>query len=200
MLPMKLRSLIVAVAIALAPFAFQAPLQAQVGLYLNPIAMRISNSTADKGTFSFLGSGSTSRIFYGPEFGGYYDFKTPYPFQAGLDMRDSIMHGNSAFLNNFLVGVRISGKPFNNQLKPYIEPVVGVGTSHAPETTIHVSKLEYGVYAGVDYQTHHHVDFRILELGYGSVTTASSETIGGTAAIPAATIFSLSTGLVFRFP
>ena len=197
---MNLRSLIVVVASALAPATLIAPAQAQVGLFLNPIAQRISLSTADKGTFAFLGTGTTSRFFYGPEFGAYYDFKTPYPFHAGFEMRDSIMHGNDAALNNFLVGVRISGKPFSSPLKPYVEPVVGVGTSHAPATTIRVSKVEYGVYAGVDYETHHHLDFRLVELGYGSVTTASSETIGGTAAVPAATVLSLSAGLVFRFP
>ena len=197
---MKLRSLIVIVAAALAPVVIHAPLRAQTGLYLNPIAMRISNSTADKGTFAFLGQNGTSQMFYGPEFGGYYDFKTPYPFRAGLDLRDSIMHGNNALLNNFLVGIRISGKPFGNALKPYIEPVVGVGSSRAPSTTIKVNKVEYGAYAGLDYETHHHVDFRLIEIGYASLTTASSETIGGTDIIPPSTILSVSVGLIFRFP
>jgi hypothetical protein len=197
---MKLRSLIVALAVTFAAAAFHAPLHAQTGLYLNPLAMRISNSTADHGTFAFLGQNSTSQMFWGPQFGAYYDFKTPYAFKAGLDMRDSIMHGSGAFLNNFLVGLRISGKPFKRPFKPYLEPMVGVGTSRAPFTAIRVSKGEYGVYAGIDYETHHHVDFRLVEVGYSSLITASSETIGGSDIIPSADIFSVSTGLIFRFP
>jgi hypothetical protein len=193
---MKLRSLIIAVAVAIAPVA----IHAQTGLYLNPIAMRITNSTADHGTFAFLGNGSTSAMFYGVNMGGYYDFKTPYRFKAGLDVRDSVLHSNDAFLNNFLVGVRFSGKPFNNGWKPYIEPVIGAGSSRAPATTLRVTKFEYGLYGGLDYATHHHIDFRAIELGYSGLRTASSQTIGNSATIPAAQIFTISTGLVFRFP
>jgi len=193
---MKLRSLIVVVAMTLAPVA----MHAQFGFYLNPQAMRITNSVGDKGTFAFLGQNNTSGMFWGENFGAYYDFKTPYPFHAGLDIRDSDMHGSGAALNNFLVGVRIAAKPFGNQLKPYIEPVVGVGSSKAPFTAIRVSKVEYGAYAGLDYETHHHIDFRMVEIGYTSLITASSETIGGSDIIPASNILSISTGLVFRFP
>jgi len=193
---MKLRSLIVALAVAIAPVA----IQAQTGLYVNPIAMRISNSTADHGTFAFLGSGGTSQMFYGVNMGGYHDFKTGYAFKAGLDVRDSVLHGNDAFLNNFLVGLRISGKPFKNNWKPYVEPVIGAGHSRAPHTTAAVTKFEYGVYAGLDYETHHHIDFRAIEIGYTGLRTASSQTIGNSAVIPAAQILSISTGLVFRFP
>lgn len=193
---MKLRSLIVAVAVAVAPIA----LHAQTGLYLNPIAQRISISTADHGTFAFLGDGVTSRMFYGVNMGAYHDFKTPYSFKAGLDVRDSVLHGNDALLNNFLIGVRISGKPFNNNWKPYIEPVIGAGTSRAPRTTLHVTKFEYGLYGGLDYTTQHHIDFRVVEIGYTGLRTASSQTIGVSASIPAASILSVSTGFVFRFP
>jgi len=194
---MKLRSLIVALAVAIAPVA----IHAQTGLYLNPIAMRISSSTADSGTFSFLGTGVKSRMFYGVNIGGYYDFKTPYAFHAGLDVHDSILHSNGASLNNFLVGVRFSGKPFHNTAwKPYVEPVIGAGTSEAPATNVHVTKFEYGIYGGLDYATHHHLDFRVLELGYSGLRTASSQTIGNSASIPAVGILTISSGFVFRFP
>jgi len=193
---MKLRSLIIAVAVAIAPVA----IHAQTGLYLNPIAMRVSNSTADHGTFAFLGNGSTAATFYGVNLGAYHDFKTPYAIKAGLDVRDSVLHANDAFLNNFLVGVRFSGKPFNNGWKPYLEPVIGAGSSRAPATTLRVTKFEYGLYGGLDYATHHHIDFRVVELGYSGLRTASSQTIGNSATIPAAQIFTISTGLVFRFP
>ncbi len=193
---MNVRSLIVGVLIAAAPIA----IHAQTGIYVNPIAMRISNSVADTGLYAFLGQNSTSAMFYGVNLGAYHDFRTPYPFKAGLDVRDSILHGSGAELNNFLVGVRFSGHPFANPLKPYIEPVVGAGTSRAPFTVLHVTRAEYGVYAGVDYETHHHIDFRLVEVGYSSLITASSETIGGLGTVPASNIITISTGLVFRFP
>jgi hypothetical protein len=195
---MKLRSLVVAVVLAVAPVVSHA----QTGLFLNPIAMRISNSTKDSGLFAFLGQNSTSHMFYGPEFGGYYDFKTPYAFKAGIELRDSIVHGGNASLNTFLMGVRISGKPFKKPWKPYIEPFIGAGTSEAPYTAIHVTKAQGGVFVGLDYETHHHIDFRAVEIGYSSLKTASSQTIGGNVntTIPASTILSFSTGLVFRFP
>ena len=193
---MKLRSLILAIAVAIAPVA----IQAQTGLYLNPVAMRVSNSTADHGTFAFLGNGGTSAMFYGVNMGAYHDFKTPYAFKAGLDVRDSILHSNDAFLNNFLVGVRFSGKPFHNNWKPYLEPVIGAGTSRAPATTLAVTKFEYGLLGGLDYSTHHHIDFRVVEVGYSGLRTASSQTIGNSAQIPAAQIITISSGFVFRFP
>ena len=49
---MKLQSLVVAVVLAVAPVVAHA----QTGLFLNPIAMRISNSTKDTGLFAFLAS------------------------------------------------------------------------------------------------------------------------------------------------
>ena len=46
-----------------------------------------------------------------------------------------------------------------------------------------------------------HVDFRVLEIGYGSLTTVSSADVGGggTLNIPAANQLSFSSGFVFRF-
>ena len=191
---MNVRSLIVGAAIAMAPIA----VQAQLGIYVNPIATRVSNSVADSGLYAFLGQNSKSAIFYGVNFGAYYDFKSSLPFHAGLDMRDSIQHGNGAALNQFLTGLRIS-KSFKH-LKPYIEPVDGAGTTRAPFTVLHVTRVEYGVLGGVDYTTHHHIDFRLFELGYTNLITASSETIGANATIPASDLITFSAGIVFRFP
>lgn len=194
---MKLCSFLVAAATSLSGAA----LHAQVGLYINPVAIRVSNSTADSGTFAFLGQNATSRFFWGVNFGGYYDVKKSDKFAIGGDVRDSILHGNNAGLNNFLVGLRIS-RPAPERFRPYLEPAVGVGTSRAPETTIHVSKVEYGIFAGVDYALGRHVDFRAFEIGYGGLTTASSETIGGSQSrtIPSATLLHFSSGFVFRIP
>jgi len=197
---MKLRSLVVVVGMALASVLVPMRAHAQTGLYINPIAMPITNSVADHGLYAFLGQYSTEATFWGVNFGGYHDFKTAYPFKVGLDIRDSILHGNSAKLNNFLFGVRLAGKPFSAPWKPYVEPVLGVGTSRAPYTVIHVNKFEYGVYGGLDYETKHHIDFRAIEIGYSKLITASSETIGGSDVIPTSTLYTVSTGFVIRFP
>lgn len=194
---MTLRTFAALAVVTLAP----AVAHAQVGIFVTPIAMRISNSTSDPGIYSFLGQNVKSRFFYGVNLGAYYDVKTPaLPVRVGAEIRDSILHANNASINNFNLGLRISGKPFHNAFKPYIEPFAGLGTTEAPNTAIHVSKGEYGVYGGLDYETRHHIDIRAIEVGYGSVVTASSETIGGSLTVPAATFFSISAGFVIRIP
>ncbi len=192
---MKFRLLATVVGLALTTVAAHA----QVGLYLNPIAIRVSNAKADTGPFAFLGENATSRVFYGVNFGGYYNFFHQGKTEAGLDVRDSIVHANNASLNSFLVGVRVATKPFARPLKPYVQASVGVGTSRAPTSLIRISKIQYGIYGGADYTLNRHVDFRIVEVGYGSLTTTSSTTVGGSGAIAASRLLSISTGLVFRF-
>ncbi|HEV2646045.1 MAG TPA: hypothetical protein VGU46_06745 [Acidobacteriaceae bacterium] len=178
-----------------------APEQGNFGLYLNPIAIRASNSYADSGPYAFLGEKSTSQVFYGYDLGGFYDFFHSGSLAAGFDVRLSDLHANNALLKSFLVGIRVSGQPSGRRIKPYIQVSVGEGTTKAPKSAIHVSKLDYGVFGGVDYRLARHVDFRALEIGYGSLTTVSTANVGagGTVAIPAATVLSFSSGLVFRF-
>ncbi|HUD21225.1 MAG TPA: hypothetical protein VMQ60_00120, partial [Acidobacteriaceae bacterium] len=101
---MKLRSI---AAVAVLIFATYAA-QAQVGLYFNPVAIRVSNSSADAGPFAFLGQNSTSQVFYGYDYGGYYDFLHSGSLSAGFDLRESDLHANNALLRSFMVGPRIS--------------------------------------------------------------------------------------------
>ena len=194
---MKLRSIAAVAVLALTVLAARA----QVGLYLNPVAIRVGNSSADAGSYAFLGQNSTSQVFYGYDFGGYYDFFHAGPIAAGIDVRESDLHANNAMLRSFLVGARVSAKPFTRPIKPYAQISVGVSTTKAPASTVHVSKFDYAVYGGVDYTLQKHIDFRVLEIGYGSLPTVSSADVGGggTLNIPAANQLSFSSGLVFRF-
>lgn len=196
---MKLRNIAVVVVLALATLAAHA----QVGLYLNPVAIRVSNSTPDVGPYAFLGQNSTSQVFYGFDLGGYYDFfhASTNSLTAGLDIRESDLHANNAMFKSFLVGARVSGKPFARPIKPYAQISIGVGTTKAPSSAIHLSKFDYALYGGADYTLHKHVDWRIFEIGYGSVTTVSSANVGGggTLAVPSSAQISFSSGLVFRF-
>ncbi len=193
---MKLRFLAPALALALTTIAAHA----QFGVYVNPVVSRISNSTADTGPFAFLGDGQKSQIFGGVDFGGYYDFAHYSKADVSVDMRDAIEHGNNASLNSFLVGLRLAAKPMAfGGIKPYAQFSVGAGRTRAPLTNAHVDRLQYGIFGGVDKAISKHVDWRIVEISYGSVTTISSQTFGGPTSIPAARVLGFSTGLVFRF-
>jgi len=193
---MKWKSLLVASALALSTVAAHT----QVGLYFNPIVSRISISTPDSGPFAFLGQNKTSRIFGGVMLGGYYEFSHQPKFDVGIDLRDEIEHGNSASLNSFLIGVRIVSQPLALGMKPYLQISGGEGRSSSPLSPVHVTKAEYGAFVGVDKRLGRHVDWRILELGYSSVTTMSSAIYDSSKSIPAAKMINASTGFVFRIP
>jgi hypothetical protein len=195
---MKFRLLAAIVACASTTIAAHAQ---AAGVYVNPIAYRISTSIPDTGAFAFLGSGKTSQMFYGISFGGYYQFAHQDKLDISIDLRDSIVHGNSASLNNFLVGPRVSVSPFSFPLHPYAQISVGVGTSRPPTNALHTSKVEFGAFAGADYKLNHRFDWRVIEVGYGSVQTISSSLVGAsTIAIPSARLLSFSTSFVLRFP
>jgi hypothetical protein len=179
------------------------PLAAQVdggGLYLNPVAIRITNSTADTGLFAFLGQNATSQMFYGINLGGYCDWKVTPKLDVGGDMRETIVHGNNASLDSFLVGVRVVDKPFKMPLRLFVEPAFGVGRSKSPYSPAHHSGLEVHIFAGADYRLQKYLDWRVAEIGYGSVPTINSSNFGNIASIPSSRLFSVTTGLVFRIP
>jgi hypothetical protein len=199
---MKLRLLVPTLALALLPLGFTSAAAAQgpVGLYFNPLVSRISNSKADTGPFAFLGDNNKSAIFGGIVFGGYYNFSHSPGFDIGIDVRDAIQHGNSASLNSFMVGPRIAFKPKAFGLSPYAQLSVGSGRSVSPYSPAPTTKLEYVVSGGLDKSLNRHVDFRVIEIGYGSVTTVSSSVHNGGTSIPAARVLNFSTGFVFRLP
>src|SRR5271154_4560271 len=122
-----------------------------VGLYVNPAGIHITNSQADTGTFAFLGNNATSRMFWGATFGGYVNFYHAPRFDAGIDIRDTIVTGNNANLNSFLVSARVLPKPIAEVFKPYLQLSVGVGSSKPPTSPIHLSRAEYGIFGGLDY-------------------------------------------------
>jgi hypothetical protein len=174
--------------------------RAQIGLYVNPIATDITNSQADSGTFAFLGTGVTSRTFWGVNIGAYYDVSRSKSATLGIDVRDSIVRGNGAKLNSFLVGPRIASAPLDGKFKPYIEPVIGAGSSRPATNPASVTNFQWGVFGGVDYVLNRYVDFRMVEVGYGRVTTVSSGDYEGPNTFPASRLISISAGLVFRIP
>ncbi|MDQ2835103.1 MAG: hypothetical protein M3Y50_15445 [Acidobacteriota bacterium] len=193
---MKLRYLVPCLTLALLSIAARA----QVGLYVNPVGIRVSNSTADTGPFAFLGENSTSRTFYGANIGGYYNFFHTPKTDVGIDVRDSITKGNNASINEFLVGVRIVAKPRQYNFRPYLQISGGAGSTKPPHSTVHITRATFEVYGGLDYPIAKHVDFRVVEVGYGSLSTVSSASFNSGTAVGSSRLLSISTGLVFRIP
>ena len=142
-------------------------------------------------------------MFYGVQFGGFYDVpQVSKDFEIGIDLREANLHANNALLNEFLFGARLGLYPANapRRLHPYLEPAFGIGTTRAPQTSIKVNKPTYGIFVGADYQFSHNVGWRVAEIGYGSLTTASGGTIGASESIPSASLLTITTGLTFRLP
>ncbi|MDE1162836.1 MAG: outer membrane beta-barrel protein [Acidobacteriaceae bacterium] len=196
---MKLRHLFPALALAVASLFASSTAQAQVGIYLNPVVTHVGISTPDTGTYAFLGDNTTSRWFGGVDIGGYYDFFHAEKFDAGIDIRDTIQHANNASLNQFTIAARVAAKPVRYGFRPYGQLAVGSGSTKAPHSNIKATRLAWAITGGADYPIAKHVDFRVIELSYGTVTTISSETERINANISAAKLVTLSSGLVFRF-
>jgi len=199
---MKLRNAASAVVLLLTAAASYAHAQSKgnIGLYLNPLATDITNSKTDPSSYSFLGPNATSRVFWGFQMGGYYDFFHSGPLAAGVTMRFANQHADNAGIRDFQVGARVSGA-VGTRLRPYVEATIGDASTKAQKSTIRVSKAAYAVYGGVDYSLARHVDLRAIEVGYGSATTISGATVGqgnGSAYVPSKLV-SFSSGFVFRF-
>jgi hypothetical protein len=192
---MRLRYVLPALVLA----AMAASAQAQIGAYVNPVFNRIDNSTPDTGPFAFLGDGVTSRTFGGLDFGGYYNITQGAGAKLGVDLRDTIVHANNASLNTFAVAARIEAPPLMHGLRPYAQLSVGAARSKAPQSSVHTTRGAFGGFVGLDLPLNPHVDFRIVELGYGGVTTTNSYIYGGATPIGSSTQISVSSGLVFRF-
>ena len=192
---MKLRWLLPAVGLLL----MTAGARAQVGLYITPMGTHVTNSQADTGVFAFLGQDATSRTFGGVGIGAYYELGHDPKVNFAVDMRDEVEHGGGAFMNSFLVGAKVSGKLANPRLKPYVQLSGGLGSTRSPLSVVKADKAMYKVYAGMDIALNPHVDFRALEIGYGTLTTISSALYGGSKPIPAADLLSFASGFVFRF-
>jgi hypothetical protein len=192
---MRLRYVLAAVGLA----AVAASAGAQVGVYVNPVVTKISNSTPDTGPFAFLGDGNTSRTFGGLDFGAYYNISKGPGAKWGIDVRDTTVHSNNAALNIFSVAARVESKPLTYGLRPYAELAAGAATSKAEQSLVHTTRGMFAGFVGVDYPLNRHVDFRIVELGYGSVTTTNSYIYGGPIPIGASRMLNVSSGLVFRF-
>jgi hypothetical protein len=173
---------------------------AQIGIYVNPIGTHVTNSFADSGPFAFLGQNSKAQTFYGISIGGYFDLYHQGKVEAGLDVRDTIEHGNNASLNQFLVGGRVAASPFKKPIKPYAQFSVGAGTTRAPTNNLHLTRFVPSIAGGIDYELNRHFDWRVIEVSYGSLATVSTSSVGSGPTIPDSRLLGFSLGFVFKFP
>lgn len=192
---MRLRYVLAAAVLA----AVAASARAQFGVYINPVVNKISNSTPDTGPFAFLGEGVTSRTFGGLDLGGYYDITKGPGAKFGVDARFTTVHSNNASLDVYSLAGRVESKPLAYGLRPYAQLAAGAARSKAEQSLVHTTRGLFAGYVGVDYPLNRHVDFRIIELGYGGVTTTNSYIYGGPTPIGASRLVHISSGLVFRF-
>ncbi len=172
--------------------------QGQAAVYFNPIVTRVSNSQVDTGTFAYLGQGNTSALRGGVAIGGSYMFPHGSKAAFGLDLRDEWQRGSNALLNDFLIGVR-GQATVSERLKPYVQVSGGAGTTRAPFTAVRTTKGLFKVYGGLDYTLNKRLDFRAVEIGYGSLTTANTALYNSTTSYPASKLISFSSGLVVHF-
>jgi hypothetical protein len=166
--------------------------RAQVGVYGKFDYTRYTDTYANQET-----------SFDGGDLGAYYDFLHIGPVKAGFDLRGSFLSGSKYRYRSGLAGIRVAAHTPVIPLQPYAQFSVGAGgTEYTGPLAAGISsshynnKFVYEILAGVDYTVFPHLDFRVIELGYGRM----SGTDGTSTNNPANTLFTVGTGLVVRFP
>jgi opacity protein-like surface antigen len=162
----------------------------QIGIYGKYDATRFKDNNS-----------GASKWFNGPTFGVYDDFVHLGPVSLGADLRGNFSYSGSYRYRTGLVGLRGAVKVPLVSLKPYVQGSIGVaGTGftgpYAPGISggDHFSnKFAYQVMGGVDYTVLPHLDFRLVELGYGQVTGTT-----GSPGNPRSDVFSIGAGVVLR--
>lgn len=129
-----------------------------------------------------------------------HDLRFVGPFRLGVDVRGGSVVGNknaAIYANSpkprlfsVLGGVRASARTPIFHVTPYLEGLVGYGRSTLNGTALYSSGVEFHGLAGVDLSLLPALDFRVVELGAGSVHSAGSN-------YP---VESISSGLVFHLP
>jgi hypothetical protein len=205
--------LLVAAAIATTTIA-----HAQFGVYGTVSVNRLSGIQGSPNAVGSVVNDSVDPVGGGG--GVYYDFMKLGPVRLGADLRGTITtskqgayttsRGAGTRIYSGLGGIRAVFHTPYIALKPYIQGSVGIGRSDyglfTPNTTVTVAgfnaqttgeaihnNLEYEGFAGVDFRVLPVMDFRVVELGYGALT--SFGTSGHT--YPIGTI---SSGIVFHLP
>ena len=121
-------------------------------------------------------SGNSFNV-YGGGLGVQDDFAHLGPLSLGADLRGDFESGNQNSYRSFLGGVPVGFKIPIVGLKPYVEPLFGVGGDKFTGSTgsggsqvvvspNYTNKFTYGAVGGLLFTVLPHVDWRIIEVGY----------------------------------
>lgn len=166
--------------------------RAQVGLYAAFSTDR--RHVTDFLTYPPAGSDNTRTDWpYGPTFGFYNDFAHTGPIYLGSDMRLEFARGSYSS-NTLLFGLRLAAKPAVFPLKPYVQASLGMAHFNTTSDNASSTNMEYRIAAGVDYTLLPHVDWRVIEIGGGSVFDYNL----GSGTHQGNDLYTYSTGIVFR--
>ena len=160
---------------------------AQVGIYGTVIASHVNNPSTSQ-SISFGGT-NTSYWSTGAGVGIYYDAYHLGPVSLGLDLRGS----RADKVKTGLGGVRVALHPPILPLKPYVEGLVG-GTSASNIYSASSTNFVYEIVGGVDYTIIPHIDFRLVEIGGGKISTGIT-----TASTPRSSLLTVSSGIAVHF-
>ncbi len=176
--------------------AFSASARAQTSIYGT---VTVDHVTGIKCQGTSCGSNDGTINPLGGIGGISHDVWSLGPVRLGLDVRGSSVIGNknAAIYSNspkpriysVLGGVRASARTPLLHLTPYVEGLVGYDRSNFTGGT-YSSGVAFRGLAGVDFSLLPSVDFRVVELGAGSVHNSGSNFL----------VESVSTGLVFHLP
>jgi hypothetical protein len=115
---------------------------------------------------------NSSHTLYGGGVGLDYTFFHAGPLRVGADVHGDAASGDNYSYRSLLFGLPVGVKFPVLPLKPYIEPVAGVGgAKYTGQTAIgltnsYTSRLTYGFVGGVAFTVLPHVDWRVIEVGY----------------------------------
>jgi hypothetical protein len=170
-----------------------APAHAQTGIYGAFDSVRLTATNVDGPSQT-----QTTNWYNGGEVGIYHNFFHMGPIALGADVRGDRMSGSQQKYHSALFGLRLAAKPPALPIRPYMQASIGVGgPTHSGLNgagSIYSDKFQYLVAGGLDYTLVPHLDFRVLEIGYGKMSGISS---GGT--VPDTSLLNISSGLVLRF-
>ena len=175
-------------------------------LYLQGILLALMFSTAAAsaqvgiyGNFATVHlNGGLNSWSYGPGAGIYYDFVHLGPIRIGGDLRGNVLWGRDVNYWSGLGGVRLVVKPPILPLRVFGLGSAGVGGVKAAGSLGNLpdsynNKFQWDVFGGTDFTVIPHVDWRVVEVGYGQMTGTN----GGTASTSTG-VFTLSSGIVLR--
>jgi hypothetical protein len=137
--------------------------------------------------------------FYGGGLGIYDDFIHLGPLRAGLDLRGDLAKSSDYDYRSAMVGARVAVKAPILPYRPYVQGSVGAGGTKSKNTAVGINaqyqgRLTWEVFGGVDFALLPHIDFRVVEVGFGKQSSATGVNYSG-----GPSLVSVSSGLVVRF-